>query len=198
MTFADGRVLLLCRHPITCASTVRVQCQRAVPAWLCSRGQTPTWRTRLLAGQTIRQATEADLHAIGEIITAAYSMYLTRLDTPPAPMLRDYAPAVLHGEVWVAGIPVTGLISLIPADDSLLIENLAVHPAAQGAGLGRALMDFAEQQARRLGLPRLALYTNEVMTENQAIYTHLGYRETARRSEDGYSRVFMQKELPTA
>jgi hypothetical protein len=46
-------------------------------------------------------------------------------------MLRDYAHEVEHGAVWVAGTPVAGLISLIPEDDSLLIENLAVHPAAQ-------------------------------------------------------------------
>jgi ribosomal protein S18 acetylase RimI-like enzyme len=148
--------------------------------------------------QVIRRATEADLPAIEEIITAAYSVYLTRMDRPPAPMLRDYSPAVGNGTVWVAGTPVAGLISLIPADDSLLIENLAVRPAAQGTGLGRALMDFAEQRARQLRLPRLALYTNEAMTENQAIYAHLGYRETARRSENGYQRVFMQKELPPA
>ena len=56
-------------------------------------------------------------------------------------------------------------------------------------------MDFAEQRARQLQLPRLALYTNQVMTENQAIYAHLGYRETARRPVDGYQRVFMQKDL---
>jgi GNAT superfamily N-acetyltransferase len=145
-----------------------------------------------------RQANEADLPVIEEIITAAYSKYLARMDLPPAPMLRDYALPVEQGTVWLAGTPVTGLISLIPADDSLLIENLAVHPAAQGTGLGRALMDFAEQQARKLRLLRLTLYTHEVMTENQAIYAHLGYRETARRTEDGYRRVFMQKELPSA
>ena len=147
------------------------------------------------AAPAIRQANEADLPVIEEIITAAYSVYLERMDRPPAPMLRDYAPAIEKGWVWVAGSPVAGLISLIPTDDSLLVENLAVHPAAQGTGLGRALMNFAEQQARELRQPRLTLYTHEVMTENQAIYAHLGYRETARRSEDGYQRVFMQKEL---
>ena len=57
-------------------------------------------------------------------------------------------------------------------------------------------MYFAEQRARQSRLPRLALYTNEVMTENLALYTRLGYRETARRSEDGYQRVFMEKALP--
>jgi len=147
------------------------------------------------AGQVIRQANATDLPVIEEIITAAYSRYLDRMDRPPAPMLRDYGPAVEQGEVWVAGSPTAGLISLVVADGSLLVENIAVHPAAQGAGLGRVLMDFAEQQARKLRLPRLNLYTNEVMTENQAIYAHLGYRETARRSEDGYRRVFMQKDL---
>jgi ribosomal protein S18 acetylase RimI-like enzyme len=147
------------------------------------------------AAPAIRRANEADLPVIEEIITAAYSKYLVRMDRPPAPMLRDYAPAVEQGEIWVAGTPVAGLISLIPAGDNLLIENLAVHPAAQGAGLGRALMDFAEQQARTLRLPRLVLYTHELMTENQAIYAHLGYRETARRTEDGRRRVFMQKDL---
>jgi ribosomal protein S18 acetylase RimI-like enzyme len=150
------------------------------------------------ARAVIRQASEADLPVIEEIITAAYRRYLPRMDRPPAPMLRDYAPEVAHGMVWVAGTPVAGLISLIPAGGSLLIENLAVHPAAQGTGLGRALMDFAEQQARKLRLPRLTLYTHEVMTENQAIYAHLGYQETARRTENGYHRVFMRKELPPA
>jgi hypothetical protein len=45
------------------------------------------------------------------------------------------------------------------------------------------------------GLTRLSLYTNEVMTENQAIYAHLGYREVARHTEDGYRRVYMEKLL---
>jgi hypothetical protein len=33
------------------------------------------------------------------------------------------------------------------------------------------------------------------MTENQAIYARLGYRETRRRTEDGYQRVYMEKHL---
>jgi ribosomal protein S18 acetylase RimI-like enzyme len=142
---------------------------------------------------TIRKATAADLPSIQKIITEAYEKYLPRMDRPPAPMLRDYAPAVEEGTLWVTGNPVTGLISLTPAGDSLLIENVAVHPSAQGTGLGRRLMDFAELQAARLKLTRLTLYTNEVMTENHAIYARLGYREIGRLVEDGYRRVYMEK-----
>ena len=141
----------------------------------------------------IRRASGADLPAVREVITAAYEKYLTRMDRPPAPMLRDYAPVVTDGRLWVAGSPVRGLISLTVEGDSLLIENIAVHPAAQGTGLGRELMEFAEARAGLLGLNRLTLYTHEVMTENQAIYAHLGYRETGRRTEDGYRRIFMEK-----
>jgi hypothetical protein len=41
----------------------------------------------------------------------------------------------------------------------------------------------------------MALVTHEAMTENQAIYARLGYTETARRSEDGYRRIYMEKPL---
>jgi hypothetical protein len=46
-----------------------------------------------------------------------------------------------------------------------------------------------------MGLTKLRLYTNVVMTENQAIYAHLGYRETRRETEDGYQRVYLEKDL---
>ena len=142
-----------------------------------------------------RPATAADLPAIREVVGAAYAGYLSRMDRPPAPMLADYGAALDAGQLWVTGRPVTGLIELTGAGDALHVGNVAVHPGSQGTGLGRLLMDFAERRAILLGLTRLSLYTNEVMTENQAIYTHLGYREVGRHTEDGYRRVFMEKLL---
>jgi ribosomal protein S18 acetylase RimI-like enzyme len=145
---------------------------------------------------SLRRANAADLPAIKAVIDAAYARYLTRMDKPPGPMLRDYGPSVEDGTTWVAGSPVTAVLTLYPGDDHMLIENIAVDPTAQGRGLGRALMGFAEQEAARLGLTRMTLYTHEVMTENQAIYTHLGYTEVERRTEDGYRRIYMEKWLP--
>lgn len=117
------------------------------------------------------------------------------MDRPPAPVLNDYVAATEAGQVWVTGTPIVGVIVLVSGQDCLLIENIAVAPSAQGAGTGRQLMEFAEQQALEQGLPRLTLYTNEVMTENLAIYAHLGYREVERRADGGYRRVFMEKVL---
>jgi N-acetylglutamate synthase-like GNAT family acetyltransferase len=144
----------------------------------------------------LRQANEADLPSIQRVIAAAYHKYLARMDSPPAPLLRDYRRAVETGAVWVTGSPVIGLISLTRSNDVILIENVAVHPDQQGNGLGRRLMEFAEEQARQHRIGRLALYTNEVMTENQAIYARLGYRVTDRRVVDGYRRIYMEKILP--
>ena len=144
----------------------------------------------------LRRATAADLPAIKALIDAAYARYLTRMDKPPGPMLRDYGPSVEAGATWVTGAPITAVLTLYPRDDHLLIENIAVHPSVQGRGLGRDLMSFAEQEAARGGLTRMTLFTHEVMTENQAIYAHLGYTEVDRRTEDGYRRIYMEKRLP--
>jgi ribosomal protein S18 acetylase RimI-like enzyme len=145
---------------------------------------------------SLRLATTADLPAIKAIIDAAYAKYQTRMDKPPAPVFRDYGPSVEDGTTWVVGSPITAVLTLYPRDGHLLIENIAVHPDAQGGGLGRALMSFAEQEAARRGFTRMALVTHEAMTENQAIYARLGYTEVERRAEDGYRRIYMEKSLP--
>jgi ribosomal protein S18 acetylase RimI-like enzyme len=154
----------------------------------------PPDRTPGLPG--LRRATAADLPAIKTVIHAAYGKYLTRMDRPPAPMLRDYGSSVEDGTTWVIGSPAAAVLTLYPRDDHLLVENIAIDPSAQGQGLGRALMTFAEQEAARRGFTRMALVTHEVMTENQAIYARLGYTEVERRAEDGYRRIYMEKPLP--
>lgn len=143
----------------------------------------------------LRRAVAADLPAIRALIEAAYARYLTRMDKPPAPMLRDYGPSVEEGTTWVVGSPVAAVLTLYPRADHLYVENVAVDPGAQGRGLGRALLEFAEREALACGLHRMALVTHEVMTENQAIYAKLGYTEVGRRAEDGYSRVYLEKRL---
>jgi len=56
-------------------------------------------------------------------------------------------------------------------------------------------MEFAEVETRRRGYDEIRLYTHEKMTENIAMYRHLGWRETDRGEQSGYSRVFFRKQL---
>jgi GNAT superfamily N-acetyltransferase len=150
----------------------------------------------MVGNWVIRLARSSDVTAVHQVIAEAYAVYLDRMDRPPAPMTRDFTGLIAAGTTWVTGSPATGVITLCDDGDSLLIENVAVRPGAQGSGLGRRLLAFAEDVAGERGRDRLTLYTNEAMTENLAIYAHLGYREIDRRTDDGYRRVFMEKRLP--
>lgn len=77
--------------------------------------------------------------------------------------------------------------------DTVFLENVAVHSSAAGRGVGKGLIAFCEVEAKQSGAKSIKLYTNEKMFENLSIYPHLGYRETGRRTEDGFSRVFFEK-----
>ena len=61
---------------------------------------------------------------------------------------------------------------------ALVIENVAVDPARQGEGIGRLLLEFAEEAARRAGIDTVVLYTHEKMTENLALYAASATRRT--------------------
>lgn len=143
-----------------------------------------------------RLAGPQDLPAVTGLNAAAYTKYSDRMDQPPGPVQHDYSPEIAASQVWLAGHPPVAVIVLVPADDHLLINNIAVHPSAQGHGIGRRLMEFAEGQAADAGLSCLSLYTHETMVENIAFYTRLGYHETDRRADEGFRRVFMAKQLP--
>ena len=84
---------------------------------------------------------------------------------------------------------------LIEQGDHLLLDNVAVDPAAHGRGYGRALLDFAEGYASWASLPAIRLYTQEIMVENIAIYSRRGYVETHRATEHGLHRIYMEKRL---
>jgi GNAT superfamily N-acetyltransferase len=144
---------------------------------------------------TVRPADAADVAALRALAVAAYQHYVPRIGQPPWPMTADYAAAVADGHTWVAtrNDAVVGLLVLVPQPDHLLLENVAVQPDEQGRGTGSRLLDFAEEQARRLGLAEIRLFTNEAMTENIAYYGRRGYTETHRARDGGFSRVFFRK-----
>ncbi|MFJ3462606.1 GNAT family N-acetyltransferase [Achromobacter spanius] len=147
----------------------------------------------------IRAATPADVTRVEYIVREAYSPYIARNGAIPGPMLDDYPARLAQGVVHVLESEhvIEGLVVLIPEPDDgcMLLDNIAVSPAAQGKGHGRTLLHWAESAARRAGFSRIRLYTQEVMTENIAIYTRHGYVETHRATEMGLNRVFMQKPL---
>jgi len=145
----------------------------------------------------IRRAAAGDAAAAAEITSAAYRPYIERIGREPAPMGADFDALIGAGAVWVATEDgrVVGVLVLELQDTALLLESVAVDPAHQGQGIGRSLIDHAEQVARDAGLSAVDLYTNAHMTENLRLYPSLGYDLIDRRREDGFDRVFFRKSL---
>jgi GNAT superfamily N-acetyltransferase len=149
----------------------------------------------LSAQPVIRPARAADRACIEAIVEAAYSPYLQRMNRKPAPMIDDYEKRIADGQTLVleADGAVAGVLVLEGHDGFLLLDNIAVDPACHGQGLGKKLMAYTEEEARRRGYAVIELYTNEVMVENIQRYLHLGYVEVKREKVAGYDRVYMRK-----
>lgn len=147
---------------------------------------------------SFRRAGPPDAPAVAALVHAAYRHYVERIGITPGPMTDDYQRVIRDYQVTVAeqDAAIAGVIVLRTTEEGFLIDNVAVHPAHRGRGLGRALLDLAEAEARRAGFGSVHLYTHEKMTENLALYSKLGYAEYDRRPQGGFSLVYMRKHLP--
>jgi ribosomal protein S18 acetylase RimI-like enzyme len=145
----------------------------------------------------LRPATAADVPRLTELVHAAYGHYVERLGGPPRPMIDDYAQVVRDFRVTVAerSGEIAGLIVLGIGDEGFVVDNVAVDPSHQGAGVGRTLLEHAEMAARHDGFDSIYLYTHERMTENLALYARIGYVEYDRRVHGDASLVYLRKRL---
>ena len=117
-----------------------------------------------------------------DLTRAAYAKWVPLIGREPIPMTADYDRAVVEHlvDLYEDDGQLLALIELIPSQDHLLIENLAVHPDHQGTGLGDSLLRHAENVAHSLGFTEIRLYTNAMFTANIAFYTKRGYQEYDR------------------
>ncbi|MBR0713685.1 bifunctional helix-turn-helix transcriptional regulator/GNAT family N-acetyltransferase [Bradyrhizobium liaoningense] len=75
------------------------------------------------------------------------------------------------------------------------IKRLWVAPSARGLGLGKRLMDAAENAARELGIAVLRLDTNSALPEAGQLYRTTGWTEIPRFNDDPYPDLFFEKLL---
>lgn len=144
-----------------------------------------------------RPARPEEAETLRALVRAAYAKYIPRIGREPAPMTDDYAARIAAGQAWILvedGVPL-GVLVLEDEPAALVLYNIAIAPEAQGQGVGKRLIAFAEAEARRRGHALLRLYTNEKMVENVAMYPRLGFTETHRGSEAGHRRVYFEKRL---
>jgi ribosomal protein S18 acetylase RimI-like enzyme len=148
----------------------------------------------------LRPADAADAERLAEIARAAYARYVERLGgREPRPMSEDYAEVVAGKQVLVAERDgeLVGLVVLEVDAEGFVVDNVAVDPAHEGTGVGRALLSAAEAEALRAGFDSIYLYTHERMIENIALYRRIGYVEYDRRAHgrDQDLLVYLRKPL---
>lgn len=148
----------------------------------------------------IRRATLTDAPAVASCVVEAFKDYMPLIGRTPSPMLEDYYEAIQQHPTFVAlddqGAP-TGMLLLkdAPGSDYILLDILAIFPHAQGQGIGRALVAYAEAYIRGQGKQECRLYTHVKYESNITLYHRLGYETYDRKQDGGYDRYYMKKSL---
>ncbi|HSW43601.1 MAG TPA: GNAT family N-acetyltransferase [Patescibacteria group bacterium] len=138
----------------------------------------------------------AVLGRLGEIVVAAYeTIGALEGDDEYVPELRDVAGRAREAVVFAAfdeatGMPL-GCVTYVPdpsnpwaehlRDAEASIRMLAVDPAAQGRGVGTALVEACLAQARADGRQAVFLHSLPVMAGAQRIYERLGFHRAPER-----------------
>lgn len=82
---------------------------------------------------------------------------------------------------------------------SRVIEQLAVRPGNQGRGIGSALIEWIERDAKSAGVRALELDTAEIMTDLLRLYGRYDFevdrKDSPKHGRDSYLRVFMRKTI---
>jgi GNAT superfamily N-acetyltransferase len=133
----------------------------------------------------VRDAKRDDIRTLVDLYTAAGLD--TRGPHDEAEMRMNWdrmhtaAPGVRTFIFSVSGLPVgTYTLFVLPllahsGAPEALVEDVAVHPEAQGQGIGRRMMEHARALAREAGCYKLALSSNQKRVEAHAFYERIGF-----------------------
>ena len=91
------------------------------------------------------------------------------------------------------GNKAVAVIVLKEHDQYVTINDLAVAPAHQGKGWGKAMLQLGEILANKRGKEQTQLYADVKSEDDFAFYKKAGYSMAANGLDDGYGRVCFQK-----
>ena len=151
----------------------------------------------------LTEAANEDWPALLALLHRAFAYMNGRID-PPSSLHRLDATGLAekaHREICLIArtdsAPV-GCVFCKPEADHLSIGKLAVEPARQGGGIGRWLIQAAQDRARWLGIPALVLESRIELDENHAAFARMGFRKIGETAHPGYDRptsITMRKSL---
>jgi ribosomal protein S18 acetylase RimI-like enzyme len=140
---------------------------------------------------TIRPATPSEFAAVGELCVSAYEGLLAD-DHFYVEVLRDAAQRAADAVLLVAveGDELLGTVTFVPdggplqeiaRPDESEFRMLAVAPAAQGRGIGTALLQRVLDDSRAAGRRAVVCSSQPAMRAAHTIYTRLGFERLPER-----------------
>lgn len=134
-----------------------------------------------MPGFEIQRAAPDDGVALCDLLNAAYQPYRDRGVTLPD-VTHGLDDEIAAERVWVVrtGSGIVGVLNLSLTLPNAHLVNVAVSPTAKGQGVGSALIRHAVKLAVAAGCEALDLATHSDLTENVALYTHLGWQITGQ------------------
>ncbi|WP_230487359.1 GNAT family N-acetyltransferase [Nocardioides anomalus] len=142
----------------------------------------------------LRRARPEDLAAVGEATVAAYASFVAGRNDPYLDKLRDAGARDREAELWVAVAEddrtVLGSVTLCPDGSSWRevargdegeFRMLAVDPAAQGQGVGLALVEHCLDHFREQGAPAVVISSLTEMSAAHRLYGRLGFERLPDR-----------------
>jgi ribosomal protein S18 acetylase RimI-like enzyme len=151
------------------------------------------YRASLPLPLEIRPAADAELPVVADLCVAAYAPFLTG-DGHYVAVLRDVARRASEAELLVAVEPdggeVLGTVTFVPEGGALgeiagpgeaEFRMLAVGPAAQGRGVGAALLRRVLDDSRRGGKEGVVCSSLPVMRAAHRLYERAGFERAPER-----------------
>lgn len=143
----------------------------------------------------IRPAGTGDLAAVGEVTVASFAPFTRGPGDPYVERLRDAGARLAEAELWVAveAEQVLGTVTTCPPGSpwrELAREGegefrmLAVSPAAQGRGVGDALVRHVLDHYRVAGAGSVVLSSLESQTAAHRLYARHGFVRLPERDWD--------------
>ena len=154
-------------------------------------------------GLRIRRARLADAGAIARVLYKSFVEFETRY-TPPAFAATAACPQAVgqrlcEGPVWLAwqGGAAVGTVAVTLRGFGAYVRGMGVIPRARGLGLGKRLLEQAEQYALQKRSPRLFLSTTPFLERAILLYESCGFLRRDGGSEDlfGTPLITMIKDL---
>jgi ribosomal protein S18 acetylase RimI-like enzyme len=139
----------------------------------------------------IRHAAPAELDAVGDVCVAAYAPFL-HPGGHYEPVLRDTERRARHAELLVAAegqrllgtvtfVPDGGPLGEIATADETEFRMLAVDPAAQGRGVGDALLRHVLEASAARGRAAVVCSSLPTMHAAHRLYERAGFRRVPAR-----------------